>query len=47
MIITMITIITLTVMNDHAYKKWLLEDTTAAVDSLGYSGRQRELMKNY
>ena len=27
---------------DPAYKKWLLEDATAAISSLGYTGRQGE-----
>jgi nitrile hydratase subunit alpha len=31
--------------NDPAYKKWLLEDATAAIASLGYAGRQGEHMK--
>jgi nitrile hydratase len=30
--------------HDPAYKKWLLEDATAAIASLGYSGRQGEHM---
>jgi len=29
---------------DPAYRKWLLEDATAAIASLGYSGRQGEYM---
>src|SRR5208337_1031275 len=29
---------------DPAYRKWLLEDATAAIGSLGYSGRQGEHM---
>ncbi len=28
--------------NDAAFKKWLLEDATAAIASLGYAGRQGE-----
>jgi nitrile hydratase len=31
--------------SDTAYKKWLLEDATAAIASLGYTGRQGEHMK--
>ena len=30
--------------SDPAYKRWLLEDATAAIASLGYSGRQGEHM---
>ncbi|WP_277185057.1 nitrile hydratase subunit alpha [Caballeronia sp. BR00000012568055] len=30
--------------SDAAYRKWLLEDATAAIASLGYSGRQGEHM---
>jgi nitrile hydratase len=30
---------------DPAFKKWLLEDATAAITSLGYTGRQGEHMK--
>jgi nitrile hydratase len=30
---------------DPAFKKWLLEDATAAIVSMGYSGRQGEHMK--
>src|SRR6516225_7176983 len=30
---------------DPAFKKWLLEDATAAIASLGYTGRQGEHMK--
>jgi nitrile hydratase len=30
---------------DPAFKKWLLEDATAAIASLGYAGRQGEHMK--
>ncbi len=30
--------------HDPAYKKWLLEDATAAIASLGYTGRQGEHM---
>jgi nitrile hydratase len=30
--------------SDPAYKKWLLDDTTAAIASLGYTGRQGEHM---
>jgi nitrile hydratase len=29
---------------DPAYRKWLLEDATAAIGSLGYAGRQGEHM---
>lgn len=29
---------------DPAYRKWLFEDATAAIESLGYSGRQGEHM---
>jgi nitrile hydratase len=31
--------------SDAAFKKWLLEDATAAIDSLGYGGKQGEHMK--
>jgi nitrile hydratase len=31
--------------SDPAFKKWLLEDATAAIASLGYTGRQGEHMK--
>jgi nitrile hydratase len=31
--------------SDAAFKKWLLEDATAAIASLGYGGRQGEHMK--
>lgn len=31
--------------SDPAYKKWLLEDATAAIASLGFTGRQGEHMK--
>ena len=31
--------------SDPAFKEWLLEDATAAIASLGYSGRQGEHMK--
>jgi nitrile hydratase len=31
--------------SDPAFKKWLLEDATAAIASLGYGGRQGEHMK--
>ena len=30
--------------SDPAYRKWLLEDATAAIAALGYSGRQGEHM---
>jgi nitrile hydratase len=30
--------------SDPAYRKWLFEDATAAIDSLGYAGRQGEHM---
>ncbi|MHA1537482.1 MAG: nitrile hydratase subunit alpha [Alphaproteobacteria bacterium] len=31
--------------SDPAYRKWLLEDANAAIDSLGYTGRQGEHMQ--
>jgi nitrile hydratase len=31
--------------NDPAFKKWLLEEPTSAIASLGYTGRQGEHMK--
>ena len=31
--------------SDPAFKQWLLEDATAAIASMGYSGRQGEHMK--
>jgi len=31
--------------SDPAFKRWLLEDATAAIDSMGYSGRHGEHMK--
>jgi len=31
--------------SDPAFKRWLLEDATAAIASMGYSGRQGEHMK--